>query len=94
MLLFLLPLMNGQDNCLPAGSGLTLMSTAQCSNGCMDSCGVCNGDGSSCQNISLVMLIIVLLLGFAILVVWGKFMRAQLLYDSQVKNAERAITNE
>jgi hypothetical protein len=79
------------NTCLPAGSGLTLMSTAECDNSCIDSCGVCNGDGSGCQTMSLVMLVIVLLLCFAILVMWGKFLRTQVLYDSQVKTAERSI---
>lgn len=91
---FPLPLAYSDNTCLPAGSGLTLLSTAECSNGCMDSCGVCDGDGSSCQSIGLVMLIILLLLCFAVLVMWGKFLRTQVLYDGQVKTAERSITNE
>ena len=89
-----LPWSRAESSCLPADSGVTLLSSAQCSEGCMDHCGVCNGDGSSCKTLGLIMLVILVLIIFAMLVIWGKFLRTQVLYDAQVKTAERSITNE
>ena len=89
-----LPWSKADGSCLPADSGVTLSSSAKCSEGCMDHCGVCNGDGSSCRTLGLIMLVILVLITFAMIVIWGKFLRTQVLYDAQVKTAERSITNE
>ncbi len=89
-----IPLSVAGSSCLPADSGVTLLSSAQCSEGCMDECGVCGGDGSSCKTLGVIMLVILALLIFAMLVIWGKFLRVQVLYDAQVKTAERSISNE
>ncbi len=88
------PSSKADGNCFPADSGVMLLSSAQCSEGCMDHCGVCNGDGSSCKTLGVIMLVILVLMIFAMLVIWGKFLRTQVLYDAQVKTAERSITNE
>lgn len=77
--------------------GVNVLDTARCDipgdavarRGYLDSCGVCNGDGSTCIEAAVVILVLMIIASFGLLVVWCKFFFDQVKYDTLVKLAER-----
>lgn len=67
-------------------AGIRILESAKCEygdvadpqRGFMDSCGVCNGDGGSCNIAATVVLVLLGLGCFALLVLWTRFFVTQI----------------
>jgi hypothetical protein len=73
-------------------SGIRILDSARCEfgdgadlqKGYMDSCGVCNGNGGSCNIAATVVLVLLGLGCFSLLVLWSKFFVTQIRCNSRI----------